>query len=185
MSKKTEIPAEAEPTEAKKRFYSAYDRPETEPAPAGSKEEPVYQMRIDMRGRRELEQIGMTNVYDIIQESLEQSKIENIIRRATEGDINAIQQMNGHYIDSTDLPTTLAEAQNFVIKAKAEFDQLPINIRRQFDMNAEQYIASYGTAEWMQIMGITKRSEKTITEPPTITPTTPPTTPTTTGGETQ
>lgn len=149
--------------ERKQRFYTAYITPKTEPAPAGTKEEPVYQMQINTKGERELVHVGMTNIYDIIQESLEQSKIENIIRRATEGDPYALTVMNGQYIDTTDLPVTLAEAQNFVIKAKTEFDQLPINIRRAFDMNAEKYIASYGTSDWMDKMGI--HAENTKTKP--------------------
>lgn len=141
-------------------FYTAYNRPDTQAAPSGIKEEPVYQMQIDNKGHKCLVQTGMTNIYDIIQESLEQSKIENIIRRAREGDPYALETMNGQFIDATDLPTSLAEAQSFVIKAKNEFDQLPIEIRRQFDMSAEKYVAAYGTEKWMDIM-IPKKTEPT------------------------
>lgn len=142
-------------------FFTAYNRPKTTAAPAGSKEEPVYQMQIDLRGNKTLVKTGMTNIYDIIQESLEQSKIETIIRRATEGDPYALTMMNGQYIDTTDVPNTLAEAQQFVIRAKEEFDQLPINIRRAFDMSAEKYIANYGTSDWINIMGIKNETNKT------------------------
>lgn len=152
-------------TTTKPKFYTAYNRPETQASPAGEKEEPVYQMHVDTKGNKQLIKTGMTNIYDIIQESLEQSKIENIIRRATEGDPYALTQMNGQYIDTTDLPTTLAEAQSFVIKAKNEFDQLPINIRRQFDMSAEKYIAAYGTENWINIMGLNKPAEKPTEKP--------------------
>lgn len=148
-------------TETKKyKFYTAYNRPQTQESPAGSKEEPVYEMQIDLQGHKKLIKKGMTNIYEIIQASLEQSKIENIIRRATEGDPYALTVMNGQYIDTTDLPKSLAEAQSFVIKAKSEFDQLPINIRRQFDMSAEKYIAAYGTSDWLNIMGISTNSTK-------------------------
>lgn len=140
-------------------FYTAYKRPITEPAPAGEKEESVYQTTIDLHGHKILKEIGKTNIYDIIQESLESSKIENIIRRASEGDINALTIMNGQYIDTTDIPNTLAEAQNFVIQAKNEFDQLPINIRRQFNMSAEQYIAEYGKTSWIEKLGITPKQQ--------------------------
>lgn len=146
-------------------FYTAYNRPKTTATPAGSKEEPVYQMQIDLRGNKTLVKTGMTNIYDIIQESLEQSKIETIIRRATEGDPYALTIMNGQYIDTTDVPNTLAEAQQFVIRAKEEFDQLPINIRRAFDMSAEKYIANYGTSDWMNIMGINNETKKTTNTP--------------------
>lgn len=156
-------------------FYTAYNRPKTQATPSGIKEEPVYQMQIDNKGNKNLVQTGMTNIYDIIQESLEQSKIENIIRRAREGDPYALETMNGQFIDATDLPTSLAEAQSFVIKAKNEFDQLPIEIRRQFDMSAEKYVATYGTEAWMNIM-IPKNSTdntKNLTQPSTQPPTKP------------
>lgn len=145
-------------------YYTAYIRPNTEETPAGSKEESVYEMMIDLNGHKILKEKGKTNIYDIIQESLEQSKIENIIRRATEGDIMALQMMNGEYVDVTDVPHTLAEAQNFVIKAKQEFDQLPIKIRQKFNMSAEQYIAEYGHSSWIDKLGITKKTE-TIEKP--------------------
>lgn len=147
------------------RYYTAYRTPATEPAPTGEKEESVYQITIDLQGHKKLKEIGKTNIYDIIQESLEQSKIENIIRRATEGDLNALTTMNGQYIDTTDIPNTLAEAQNFVIQAKQEFDQLPINIRRQFNMSAEQYIAEYGKTSWIEKLGITPKIEGEVTIP--------------------
>lgn len=148
------------------KFYTAYNRPKTKESPAGTKEESVYNIEIDLTGHKKIVEVGKTNIYDIIQESLEQSKIENIIRRATEGDIMALQMMNGDYIDTTDVPKTLAEAQNFVIKAKQEFDQLPINIRRQFNMSAEQYIAEYGTGGWIEKLGILhKENESSNTDP--------------------
>lgn len=149
------------------KFYTAYNRPKTEKTPAGEKEEPVYQIQIDTAGRKELVKIGMTNIYDIIQESLEQSKVENIIRRAREGDPYALTVMNGDFIDTTDLPKNLAEAQSFVIRTKNEFDKLPIEIRRQFDMSAEKYVAAYGTEGWKNIMGFNTDSTKKETQPST------------------
>lgn len=147
------------------KYYAAYKTPTTEPAPAGSKEESVYQIDIDLNGHKVIKEVGKTNIYDMIQASLEQSKIENIIRRATEGDANALAVMNGQYIDTTDVPHTLAEAQNFVIKAKNEFDQLPINIRRQFNMSAEQYIAEYGKQSWIEKLGIVQNTQKDDIQP--------------------
>lgn len=153
-------------------FYTAYTRPKTEASPAGAKEEPVYKMEIEVKtGKKQLIQKGFTNIYNIIQESLEQSKIENIIRRATEGDPYALNVMNGQYIDTTEVPATLAEAQAFVIKAKQEFDTLPINIRRKFDMSAEKYIATYGTAGWIEALEITKKPAEKPTEKPAEKPT--------------
>lgn len=136
------------------KFYTAYERAGTEEAPAGTKTEPVYQTVIDKNGVKDLKKTGETNVYDIIQESLEQSKIENIIRRAREGDPTALGITEGQYIDSTEIPESLAEAQQLIIKLKNEFDKLPIDVRRQFNMSAEEYVASYGSETWIKALGI-------------------------------
>ncbi|UPW41772.1 internal scaffolding protein [Peromfec virus RodF7_13] len=145
-------------------FYTAYKKPETKESPAGNKEEPVYEIEIDETGHKKIIETGKTNIYDMIQESLEQSKIENIVRRATEGDANALSVVNGSYIDVTDMPSTLAEAQQFVIKAKNEFDTLPLQVRREYNFSAEQYIADYGTENWAKIIGIQKPEPKPTSE---------------------
>lgn len=138
-------------------FYSRTAKRATEAAPAGSKEEAVYNIELDKNGHKILKKTGETNIYDIIQASLEDSKIENIIRRATQGDAGVLEIMAGQYMDTSMLPSTLAEAQNFVIAAKREFDRLPIETRRLFNMSAEEYVSSYGTQKWMDNMGITEK----------------------------
>lgn len=135
-------------------MYHWNKRPETTPTSNGSPTEPEYTMTIDKTGHKNLKQTGETNTYNLIQESLEQTKIENIIRRAEMGDPLALNMMNGQYLDVTDVPNTLAEAQNFVIKASQEFNKLPIDIKRKFDMSPEKYIANFGTKEWADKIGI-------------------------------
>lgn len=146
-------------------FYTAYEKPNTEAAPAGSELEPVYQTVIDKNGVKDLKKTGETNIYDIIQESLEQSKIENIIRRAREGDPTALGITEGQYIDTTEIPATLAEAQQLIIKIKQEFDKLPIDTRRKFNMSAEEYVAAYGTEAWAEAIGLTATPTKPTAQP--------------------
>lgn len=142
-------------------MYNWKKRPKTKPCSSGKPTEPEYQMTIDENGHKILKKTGETNTYNLIQESLEQTKIENILRRAEAGDPYAINVMNGQYLDITDVPNTLAEAQNFVIKASQDFDKLPIDVKRKFDMSPEKYIATFGSDAWAAALGINLKKEDT------------------------
>lgn len=140
-------------------MYHWNKRPKTIAAPNGSPEEPEYTMCIDKNGHKYLKETGKTNTYNLIQESLEETKIENIMRRAERGDLTALNITNGQYLDITELPNTLAEAQNFVIKATQDFERLPLEIRRKFDMSPEKYVATFGSETWATAMGINLHPE--------------------------
>lgn len=135
-------------------FWSRTARPETTPAPAGSREQDVYQVDIDERGHKTLVKTGKTNIYDKIQASLESTKIENIIRRATAGDPTALAQTAGQYLDVSDSPRTLAEVQSIIIRMTNEFNGLPLDVRKKYDFSPEKYVADYGTENWMKNLGI-------------------------------
>lgn len=143
------------------KVYTRFNKRPTEPAPAGSKEEPNYIVTLNGNGEKVIEQHGFTNIYDIIQESADDVDIEKIVRRATLGDATALNKIVGTYMDVTDMPTNLAQAQQLVINLTNEFNKLPINIRREFNMAPEQYVATYGTGKWFEIMGLGKE-EKNI-----------------------
>lgn len=147
------------------KYRSAYNPGKTEPAPSGSKYEYIYEMDIDENGHKTLKKTEkQENIYEKIQESLEETKIENIIRRALGGDPMALAQTNGQYFDATDAPQSLAEAQRMIIQATDEFFKLPITIREKFDHSPEKYINEYGTESWMgKLDGILNK--------PTTTPT--------------
>lgn len=141
------------------KYNSAYDRPKTEPAPTGDKYEYIYEMDIDENGHKILVKTdNMENIYEKIQESLEETKIENIIRRAIGGDPTALAQTNGQYFDATDAPQSLAEAQRIIIQATENFFKLPLTIREKFDHSPEKYINEFGSESWIGKMdGIINR----------------------------
>lgn len=142
-----------------KRYYS----------PAGEHTEMRHTAHIDGNGRRYLAADKEVAIYDLIQSNREACEIENIIRRATEGDYNALNAVNGVYTDITNCPSSIAEAQQYIINAKNEFEKLPKDIKAKFEYNPEIYIASMGgdTEGWLDKMGYTeakKRMEKEAAE---------------------
>lgn len=117
---------------------------------SGSEYETTYQEQIDKKsGGKKLVPIGKTHVYAMIQEDLEQSKIENIIHKIAMGDLSVFKQAKLTYVDAEDFPQTLMEAQNIVIKAKDEFNKMPKEVRELFHNSPEEYISEMGTNEFI------------------------------------
>lgn len=135
------------------KFYSRLKPAPVIEAPAGSKEATTYQTQIDENGHKVTIPIGKTNIYDRIQSSLEETKIENIIKRFTEGDISAFRQGEPLYADMTEAPKTLMEAQNMIIRITDEFNNLPVEVRAKFDHSPEKYVAMYGGEQWAETVG--------------------------------
>lgn len=127
----------------RKRYYCS----------AGSPYENVYQEEIDKKsGKKILVKTGETCVYDMIQEDLEASKIENIIHKLAMGDLSVLKEAKLTYADADDFPKTLMEAQNIVVKAKSEFDKFPEEVRKEFNNSPEQYVSEMGTDEFIKKM---------------------------------
>lgn len=127
---------------------------------SGSKFHPEYDVTIDEKGHRTIAQTGKTNRYAKIQEDLESTKIENILQRAKMGDPNALNRVEGQYLDLTEMPDNFRDAQNQILKMKSDFEKLPIDIRRQFDFSPEKYISEIGQESWLKAMGYIKEEEK-------------------------
>lgn len=145
---------------AKTKFRTMYDHGEERyRAPIGDKIQIKHYPKMMANGRRKLEAKRDYPIYDIIQASKEETEVERIIKRAMEGDPSVLNAMNGVYADITDAPKSLAQAQQMIIDAKNEFKNLPKEIREKFENNDEIYIASMGSKEWLDNMGITAKME--------------------------
>lgn len=142
-------------------FKTAYNTQtkESKFTPSGDKIVTEHREDIDSTGKRRLVKDREVNIYEAIQASAESCEIETILRRASEGDMSVLNMVNGQYMDITGAPASLAEAQRFVIRAKAQFDELPKEIRAKFENNAEMYVAEYGTDTWEEKTGIKTEKE--------------------------
>lgn len=154
-------------------FYSRVNLPPKIGSEAGEKEATTYQTRIDENGHKITEAVGKTNIYDRIQSSLEETKIENIIKRFTEGDMSAFRTSEPIYADMREAPKTLMEAQNMIIRITDEFNSLPVDVRAKFDHSPEKYVALYGGEEWAKNVGYEIKKEKETVDAGETTPTLP------------
>lgn len=133
--------------------------------PSGSKMANTYEIQIDANGHKTLVKTGEENVYVLIQSELEETKIENIIAKVTMGDTTALEQRQGQFIDTTDMPKTLAEAQNMIIKITNQFEGLSTEEKAKFDYSPEKFISEYGTQEWAEKMNLIEKVTEKIELP--------------------
>lgn len=141
-------------------FRTQFNRPKEDRyySNSGERIETRHSAHIDTNGRRFLAKDKPVNVYDLIQSHKEECEIENIIRRAIEGDYNALNAKDGVFMDITNCPSSIAEAQQYIINAKEEFEKLPKSIKQKFEFNPEIYIAEMAgnTQGWLDKMGYTE-----------------------------
>lgn len=139
-------------------FRSVSSPPVAFVSPTGSGEKSVYQVQLTATGHKQVVMTGKTNLYARIQASLEDSKVENIIRRFTAGDTSALQSVQGRFLDATSFPQSFAEMQNMVARVYSEFETLPLEVRAKFDHSPERYMAAYGSEDWADALGLKKTS---------------------------
>lgn len=78
--------------------------------------------------------------------------IDNILANSSPLQSFADDGMSG--IDATKLPSTFAEFLQIQIDRKREFDRLPVSVKQKFDNDLNKYMASAGSQEWFDALGI-------------------------------
>lgn len=133
-----------------------------EASASGDKIRRTFRWRYDNEGKKDLILDEEIDRDAEIQSFLEETKIENIIRRAT-FDPEVAQKLGASLgdsepIDFTEMPTTLAEAQNLIIQAEQTWNKLPSETKQQFDNDVDKFIHDYGTVEWAKKLNILKEN---------------------------
>lgn len=140
------------------KFITAYsnERRSNLPTPGGEEIEKTYGYEVDKKGLKVLKENGKKNVYEAIQEYLEETKIENIIQRVVQGDTTVLRP-DAIYQDITNMPTNMIDAMNQVKALEKTYDNLPKEMKEKYP-TIEDFVQSSGTEKWMKDMGY-------ITEP--------------------
>lgn len=138
--------------------HNEKERKETE---QGNKTRLTFRWSYDEKGNKTLVQDEEIDRDAEIQSFLEETKIENIIKRAA-FDPSVAQRLSAQLNDEepqdfTTMPKTLAEAQEIMIQAENTWNKLPREIKQKFDNDVDKYIARFGTAEWMEALGLNQR----------------------------
>ena len=132
------------------------------PTEAGESVRRTYLWERNEKGEKVLKLDQIIDQQAEIDSYLEETKLENIIRRASI-DPNIAERiapdLGGGILDFTEMPQTLAELQNIQIRAEQIWDEVPKEIKLKFDNDVDKFIASFGTVEWAKNLGIYKEKQ--------------------------
>lgn len=146
------------------KFRTAYSEERVRVhAPTGSKWATQYSIDI-VDGVRTVVPSGKENVYDSIQKSAPGNVIEDLIRRARNGDSSAIPQPVDSFLDLSHLPNDMLEAHMMLEKAHAKYEQLPLELRNRYDNSFEKFISAAASGKVMKDL-ITSQKPKTPPAP--------------------
>lgn len=144
----------------KAQFRTAYSGQIRKTTPTGSGMQNEYGYTIDKFGRKILKKTGETNLYAKIQENLEETKIENILKRVAIGD-TTIMRPDGIYADLTEMPNNLIEARQQMQELENLWNTLGNDIKRKYNFNLDEFIGASGKEEWLRDMGLLKEEATT------------------------
>lgn len=151
-------------------FYSLLVKRDVIPAPVGSSEQAVFIEKMDDSGVMHLEISSYTNLYEKIQAAKDATDVNNIVRRLGGVDMVAAAYPNkGQYIDVVGMPTSLIEAEKVLTNFQNQFDELPSDVRKQFNNNPFEFVA-YADAMLKQDANSQKKSatvskQKDVSDP--------------------
>lgn len=117
----------------------------------------TYLWELNEKGEKVLRLDQIIDQQAEIDSYLEETKLENIIRRASiDPDIAArlMPDMGGGLQDATEMPENLMELQNIMLRAEQIWDEIPKEIKLKFDNDVDKFVASFGTIDWAKNLGI-------------------------------
>lgn len=124
------------------KFPTQFDKPVRHYSRHGSRMKKLYQPSFDDNGDFKLVETGEANLYDEIQSYKDSVDINVLLRKYQEGDIHALERVQGVYGDFSNMPTTYSGMLNSMLQSRNIFDSLPVEIRARFDHSFEQFISA-------------------------------------------
>lgn len=135
-------------------FPTKYDERERKFSCEGSRFAPVFSLKSKEAGNIELEITGEKNIYEAIQANKDSVSIKTIMARYELGDTDILNKRNGAFIDITDMPTNFADIMKTVITAENNFNELPLDVRKEYNFSPAEYISDIGSERWLKTLGI-------------------------------
>lgn len=140
-------------------FKTAYGDRERYYTPTGDGIEEIYGYEINKYGQKVLVKQGEYSLYDKIQESLEETKIENILQKVAMGD-TSVMRPDGIYADLSEVPKNMIEARKSMQKLENLWNGLDNEIKAKYDYDVDKFIGASGTESWLLDMGLIKKKLK-------------------------
>lgn len=127
-------------------------------SPAGTQFEPQYQGQVNEYGDIELIEVGVKDLRAMHNRDAESCDINNIVARFQNGDITALQAVQGSYMDVVGLPKDLRGMSDMIDSLRASYNVLDDSIKERFP-NFQTWLENVGSPAWIEAMKATEESE--------------------------
>lgn len=136
--------------------------------PAGSPYNKEYKT-VMVDGAEEIECVGDIPLDQLIQADADSCRIASIVKRFTAGDAAALNQRASTYLDLTEAPHNLMEAQAQLQKAQDYFKSLSVDIQKEYNFDFQKFLAASSDGSFVskfgEAAGILKPAAKADTVP--------------------
>lgn len=102
-----------------------------------------------------LKEVGKENTDEFINSFAESCDLRVILQRVANGEVDLLEKAKGTYGDFTGTPKTLAEFLQLQIDSSRLFSSLPLEVKKLFGNDPNQFLAQTGTDEWFEKLGST------------------------------
>lgn len=127
-------------------------------SPAGSRYAIQYSIKIE-DGVRVLEESGREDIYDSIQKAGPGNILEDLIRRARNGDNDAIPQPVDSFADLTHAPKDMLDAHMKLVEARSKYESLPLQLRAKYGNSFEKFLSAASSGEVVKDLLQPKKTE--------------------------
>lgn len=125
----------------------------------------------DEDGKRKVVKSGYYSLYDEIQSYRESCDLKSILARYVQtGDESLLKRREAVFADVTLMPKTYAEMLQLSNAAENLFKALSPDKREIFNNNPDEFLASFGTDKFNEVMGIKENDNVIKDGSPTPTP---------------
>lgn len=126
----------------KQIFHSRSNYPDTIPAPSGERKRAKLTRGVDSDGNRTLVISGYDDLVEFVNLAAEGVTIQDLMKRAERGEDTLHPDAVQSYVDLSNAPKSLLDAEMSVINARNEFEKLPLEVRQAYDNNLSKWLKS-------------------------------------------
>ena len=135
---------------------------------AGQRYKPEYIGEENEEGFIELVKVGETDLVQLHQRDALANDVNVLYERFCNGDITALSQVQGSFMDTLGLPRDLRGMYEMVSNFETAYDNLPAEIKQKY--TKEEFIEKAGSEEWIRDLQPRKSSSPTTDTAPDAPP---------------
>lgn len=119
---------------------------------SGSPVKDIFSPKVLKDGSIELVKTSEYSLQEYIESYRDQTDMSFIIQQLKAGNPSVLHVQNGMYGDFTNLPKSYAEVLQLNINAKKVFNDLPLDVKKAYEMDFNKWFADVGSDTWVKLM---------------------------------